>query len=81
MNRFVTATIKIKNEGGQAFQPITIKLSTDAILLYKEAQVNFISLTLKPEYEAKIKTSLGIHHQASIEYITISKQEETKLSE
>jgi len=81
MGKFVSVTIKPKLLSGTAPNTHTFDLSQDAILLFRKTSPGFVSITLKPEYENRVKQALGIDTRTEIESMTISEAESKKLLE
>jgi len=81
MGKFVSVTIKPKITLGLASNSHTLDLSKDAILMFRKSSPGMVSITLKPEYENRIKQGLGIDSRTEIEAITITEAESKKLLE
>jgi len=81
MGKFISVTIKPKPIQGMANNTHTFDLSQDAILLFRKSSPGLFSITLKPEYENRVKQALGIDLRTEIESITIPESESKKLLE
>lgn len=80
MNTFLKVSIKAKNIGVQVMPPHEINLSSDAILAFRLSRAGIYDITLKPEYEAKVFSSVGMSTKSELEYIHAEEKEIKKLS-
>lgn len=80
MNTFLKVSIKAKNIPPQGMTPHEINLSSDAILVYRLSRNGIYDITLKPEYEAKVLSTVGMSPKSALEYIQAEEKEIKKLS-
>ena len=61
MSKFIKVTIQIKPVGAQGYEPKILTITSDAILTFRQIMNGESEIVIKPEYEGKIKDSIGLH--------------------
>jgi hypothetical protein len=82
MSKFIKIALRAKSIGAQAYSEQNVIINADAILTLRSSGGGAThTITLKPEYDKRIRQSVGLDERNELEYIKADNKDLKKLIE